>query len=384
MQLTKGQEEAIKVCVERYKNKEPYTVIAGYSGVGKSTVVSYIINALNIDESRVVYAAFTGKASLVLREKGCTNAMTLHKLLYIPKPLKNTDSVEFIPRTHLEDNPKLIVVDEASMLRQDMFDLLLSHKVHMILLGDPFQLPPVGNDAVNLLNTPHVMLTEITRQAQDSPIIRLSMDIRNGKPLSYGGESGVKIISKDRMSKNLLLGADMIVTGRNDTRRYINEQVRKLKWGNKYQDAPIEGDTLTCLKNQWQITDQSNEVPLLNGTIGVVDKISTKETKALHPKLMARFIDEMGNVFDKNKFNIDYQLLTTGTPTVNSNNFKEFYNVQRPVEFDYAYAITAHRSQGSQWNNVLVFAEQMGNEEYFRKWLYTSCTRSVERCIIMI
>ena len=85
MILTKGQEEAIKVCMKRYRNKEPFTVIAGPAGSGKSTVVQYIVEALNIAEDNVVMATFTGKASMVLREKGCKNAMTLHKLLYIPK-----------------------------------------------------------------------------------------------------------------------------------------------------------------------------------------------------------------------------------------------------------------------------------------------------------
>ena len=83
MELTKGQEQAVKVAVKRYKDGERYTVIAGAAGVGKTTVVRYIIEALDIDEDDVVFATFTGKASLVLRNKGCHNAMTLHKLLYI-------------------------------------------------------------------------------------------------------------------------------------------------------------------------------------------------------------------------------------------------------------------------------------------------------------
>ena len=116
MQLTKGQEQAVKVCVERYRNIEPYTVIAGVAGVGKSTAVQYIVEALNIPAEEVAYATFTGKASLVLRNKGCNEAMTLHKLLYIPHKIPHSDDIEFIPRTTLEKWYKLIVVDEACMI----------------------------------------------------------------------------------------------------------------------------------------------------------------------------------------------------------------------------------------------------------------------------
>ena len=73
MILTNGQEKGLKIAIERYKNKEVYTCIAGYAGSGKSTLVSYIIDALHICPEDVCYIAFTGKASLVLREKGCEN-----------------------------------------------------------------------------------------------------------------------------------------------------------------------------------------------------------------------------------------------------------------------------------------------------------------------
>ena len=134
MELTKGQAEGLRVAVERYTNKLPYTCIAGFAGSGKSTIVQFIIEALGIHEDDVVYATFTGKASLVLRNKGCHNAMTLHRLLYIPK-VDSDGEVEFEPRETLEQPYKLIVVDEASMVSLEIFALLLNHcinsKVHI-------------------------------------------------------------------------------------------------------------------------------------------------------------------------------------------------------------------------------------------------------------
>lgn len=383
MILTNGQEEAIKVCVERYRNKEPFTVIAGWAGVGKSSVVQFIIEALNIADDDVVMATLTGKASMVLREKGCHNAMTLHKLLYIPKKIPGTDDVEFIPRDCLAGDPKLIVVDEASMVSKELFDLLLRHQVHIIFLGDNAQLPAIGDNA-HILDNPHVVLTEITRQALDSPIIRLSMDIREGKPLTYGGPKEAKIIPRNKVSPKLLLGADIVICGRNDTRRWLNSEIRKLKWGDTYQEGPLDGDKLICLKNCWDITDTTDETPLLNGSIGTISKIKTQDTKLLKPKLTARFTDELGNVFKKGKFNIDYNLLTTGEPTVNNDNYMMFYKVQRPTPFDYGYTVTCHKYQGSQADRVLVFAEQMGSKDSYFKWLYTAATRAVKQVIIVL
>ena len=383
MQLTKGQEQGLKIAVERFRNKEPYTVVSGYAGTGKSTLVPFIVEALNIPEEKVVFATLTGKAALVLRNKGCQNAMTLHKLLYIPKKVPNSDEVEFIPRESLEGSPELIVVDEASMVSKDIFDLLLKHKVHIIFLGDTFQLPAISASA-NILEQPHVMLTEITRQALDSPIIRLSMDIRDGKSLYYGGPKEARIMPRTKVSKALLLGADIVLCGRNDTRRSLNDEIRKLKWEDKYDKGPINGDRLICLHNYWKITDVDDETPLLNGLIGNIYKITTKDTKALHPKLTATFVDDVGNVFAKNKFNIDYQLLTTGQPTVNSSNWQNFYRVQKPLEFDYGYTVTTHKFQGSQADKVLCFVEQMGDREQYYRWLYTSVTRAADKVVLVI
>ena len=383
MQLTKGQEQAIKVCVERYRNKEPYTVIAGVAGVGKSTAVQYIVEALNIPAEEVAYATFTGKASLVLRNKGCNEAMTLHKLLYIPQKIPHSDDIEFIPRTTLEKWYKLIVVDEASMISKEIFDLLLSHKIHIIFLGDHFQLPAVGENA-NILANPHVVLTEITRQALDSPIIRLSMDLREGKPLVYGGAKEARIIPRSKVSEKLLLGADIILCGKNATRHSLNEQVRKLKWKDKFQDGPVDGDKVMCLQNYWRVADSSGETCLVNGMIGTISQLRLSNTKLLKPKLTAKFVNEDGAVFNKMSMNIDYKMLTKHVPTVNSDNWRDFYKVQKPLLFDYADCVTVHKFQGSQANKVLVFAEMMGDRENYFKWCYTAVTRASQMCIIVV
>lgn len=385
MILTKRQEDAIKIAVERYKNKEKYTVISGFAGSGKSTIIPYIVDTLNFSEDDVVFAAFTGKAALVLRNKGCKNAMTLHKLLYIPKKLPNGD-VEFIERDRLECNWRLVVVDEVSMVPLEMWNLLMKHNVYIIATGDPGQLPPVEKDSNNhLLDKPHCFLNEIMRQAQDSGIIRLSMDIRSGSPLKLQKGNDVWVVEEKNVTERMLLGADIVLCGKNDTRRNLNKKIRKLKWGNQYKDEPINGDKLICLQNKWRITDMNDEVPLVNGTIGTISRVSFTETKHLHPKMTARFTAETGEVFRKDQMSIDYKLLLTGEPTVNKNNWKDFYQVQKPIEMDFAEAVTCHKYQGSQADKVVVFCEPMGvdRQQYFR-WLYTAATRAAKTLVMVI
>lgn len=135
MELTNKQEIGLRIAVERYRNNEPYTVIAGYAGVGKSTLIKFIISALEIDPDKVAYIAYTGKAAQVLRNKGNYGAMTAHRLLY--KSLQKPDGTfVHIPKTSISGYD-IVVVDEVSMLPKPMWDLLLSHGIYVIACGDP-------------------------------------------------------------------------------------------------------------------------------------------------------------------------------------------------------------------------------------------------------
>ena len=181
MELTRKQEEGLKIAVERYKHRELYTVISGFAGSGKSTLIKFIISALNLSDDDVAYVAYTGKAANVLKQKGCLNPTTAHQLLYYSRQLPD-GSFYFVPKKSLDWPYKLIVVDEVSMLPREMWELLLSHKVYILACGDPGQLPPISKDQDNhVLDNPHIFLDEIMRQAQDSGIIRLSMLVREGK-----------------------------------------------------------------------------------------------------------------------------------------------------------------------------------------------------------
>ena len=219
MILTTKQEEGLKIAVQRYNDHEAWTCIAGYAGTGKSTLVKFIVAALDIPEDYVCYIAYTGKAAKVLREKGCPNAMTAHRLLYQSFPRADGTFYHKVKRP-LDWPYKLIIVDEISMLPKEIWELLLSHNIHVICLGDPFQLPPIGEDN-QVLYKPHIFLDEIMRQAQESEIIRLTMDIRNGKSLGLFKGNEVQVIDPKDVVGGMYGWADQIIVAKNPTPRNI-------------------------------------------------------------------------------------------------------------------------------------------------------------------
>lgn len=378
MILTNSQNKGLKIAIRRFKDKEPYTVIAGFAGSGKSTLVSHIIDALNIAPQDVCFAAYTGKASLVLREKGNDNSMTMHRLLYHSKELPD-GTFEHKPRERLEYPYKIIVVDEVSMIPADMWDLLLSHKVHVIALGDPFQLPPIDGES-EILSHPHVFLDEIVRQAQDSEIIRLSMDIRAGLPLVKHKGNEVSVVSKHQLNEAYYSGADQIIAAKNITRANINWKCRKIKFGPDVPNYPIEGEKAICLKNYWDILSSQCE-PLINGMIGELSNIQFKNNFLGYKDVMYSDF----SIGDNNKFYglfMDYNLFHEGKQTINNDNWMEFMGKPKPLLFDYGYCITCHKSQGSEWDKVLVFDEYMKGTDHAR-WLYTAATRSKKKLIIV-
>lgn len=381
MILTNKQEEGLRLAIQRYKNKEPYTVISGYAGSGKSTLVKFIISALGLYNEDVAYIAYTGKAALVLKEKGCPNATTAHRLLYQSFPRKD-GTFYHKPRKPLEYPYKLIVVDEISMLPKEMWNLLLSHRVHILALGDPGQLPPIGEDN-GILQNPHVFLDEIMRQAQESEIIRLSMSVREGNELKLYKGNEVQIIEKKELVSGMLTWADQILVAKNETRRKVNQLMRGYLH-NVFDDTnPVNGDKVICLRNYWDEPNEINDV-MVNGTIGYISNI--QEIPHLHPLLRNTRIVNFTPDYSQHKFNdllIDNQLLTTGYPIINQKNFNMFKRLpNRPKEFDYGYAITCHKSQGSEYDKVLVFEEWLKGGDHSR-WLYTAATRAKEKLVIV-
>lgn len=383
MILTSKQEEGLKIAVARYKNHEAYTCIAGYAGTGKSTLVQFIISALNLAPWQVTYVAYTGKAAQVLRTKGCPNAMTAHRLLYQSFPKKD-GSFTHIPRRPIGAY-KLIVVDEVSMLPKHMWELLLSHKIHVLALGDPGQLPPVAAEQHGVLDHPHIFLDEIMRQAQESEIIRLTMDIREFKPLEKMMGNEVRVVDRDELLQpGFLAWADQILVGKNDTRFQINELMRSI-FMNTDDPTPQTGDRIICLKNNWECINETGDA-LVNGLSGTIKNITFNHENPYME--LTPVIDFQPDYEDAAPFlglESDYKIFMEHEPTVTKETFRKIPKFYQPNQFDYGYAITCHKSQGSEYDKVIVLEEFLrgDNKEDHARWLYTAATRAAKKLIIV-
>lgn len=383
MLLTAKQEEGLKIAVKRFRDHEPYTCIAGYAGTGKSTLIRFIISALNLDPEDVCYVAYTGKAAQVLRSKGCPNAMTAHRLLY--KSIQKDDGTFY----HIPLRPiigfDLIVVDEISMLPKHMWELLLSHKIHVIALGDPGQLPPVLAEDNGVLAFPHIFLDEVMRQAAESEIIRLTMDIREGNSLKPFLGNEVRIVGREELLEpGFLAWGDQIICGKNETRHQINTIMRKIKMQTD-QTEPLIGDRIICLHNEWECINLTGDA-LVNGLSGTITGLEYTNDNPFMEK--TPLIDFKPDIDDSDTFKgleADYKIFTEHVPTVTKETFKKIPKFYRPKEFDYGYCITCHKSQGSEYDKVIVLEEYLKGESkegHFR-WLYTAATRAAKKLIIV-
>ena len=396
IELNEKQLEGLELAVARYRAGEKCTIISGYAGTGKSTLVKFIIAALKDDginpDKDVVYTSFTGKATQVLQKKGNKNVSTLHKLLY--KYYPRADGTFYRSPVPLIDY-KIVIVDECSMVPKELLLQLSKYQVHIICLGDPGQLPPINkNEDNHLLDIPHVFLDEIMRQEEESEIIKLTMDIRAGKPLNHFQGKEVQILDKDELTTGMLMWADQIICATNATRIALNNQMRQLLGRG---DKPEDGDKIICLRNYWDVGSEDGS-PLVNGTIGTlhnsfenflrIPAYITGGRISSIPTVMGEFHADDGiSVFSN--LSMDKKMILEGEPTLTnkeswklSNNKKFASSV--PLSFTYGYAITCHKAQGSEWDNVLVIEEGFPfDKTEHKEWLYTAATRAAKKLVII-
>ena len=391
MILTRKQEEGLKIAVERHRAHEKYTVIAGYAGTGKSTLVKFIIEALDVDHGKVCYATFTGKAAQVLAKKGNKNAMTLHKLLFDSIPRKGGGFMR-IPKKTLDYT--VVVVDEISMAPKSIIDKLFQHNVYVICLGDPFQLPPIDKEEDNhLLDHPHIFLDEIMRQAEESEIIRLTMGIRDQKPLNFAKGNEVQILPYSELCDGMLNWADQVLVATNLQRHNMNDFMRQMRG---FGPDPCDGDKVICLRNYWDSWNYDNGDPLVNGTIGTIhnprkDIIRVPYyayNKGVIHTLQADFTTDVDEHFGE--VSMDPKIMLGGESELE---WRDKYRLGQlknrigdviPKEFTYGYAITCHKAQGSEWDKVLVIEEKFPFQKIdHARWLYTAATRAAEKLVII-
>jgi exodeoxyribonuclease-5 len=334
----------------------------GYAGVGKTTLARHVAEGAKAEPA---YAAFTGKAALVMRSKGCAGATTIHALIYRAVEDAEGGAPTF---TLNQDGPAskagLIVIDECSMVDAELGRDLLSFGKPILVLGDPAQLPPIKGGGFFTEAEPDVMLTEIHRQAKDDPIIRLSTEVRLGGRLAYGDHGTARVIRRADVSPEAVLAADQVLVGLNRTRRLYNGRIRELKKIDGV--APTVGDKLVCLRN-----DRAKG--LINGGLWRVEAIRPPRKDLLRFTLKAE--DEVGRAGVK--VSVLRRLFEGGEETLTPAERRE------SDQFDFGYALTVHKAQGSQWDDVMLFDESYAFGENRNRWLYTGLTRAAKRLTVV-
>jgi exodeoxyribonuclease-5 len=368
------QEDALALVEDWLDYNEQIFRLFGYAGTGKTTLAKYI----GADH----FAAFTGKAAHVLREKGCGDASTIHSLIYNPRE-KSMERLRRLEKQRVKgvtdhdlemeitreirnleqpfftlnlDSPlresRLLVIDECSMVDTDMANDLLSFGCKVLVLGDPAQLPPVGGGGYFTNAEPDILLTEVHRQARTNPILDMATQIRQGKEWAHYDMVTYKVDPEEA------LAYDQIICGTNKMRRSINRRVRELLG---FKDRlPMAGDKIVCLRN-------NHELGLMNGALFEAEQVEEIDI----PKVIRIQLKEGPTVLAHTTPFLGDEPIDPWT--------RRSYN-----EFDFGYALTCHKSQGSQWDSVLVFDESHCFRKDARRWLYTAVTRAAKKLKVVV
>jgi ATP-dependent exoDNAse (exonuclease V) alpha subunit len=384
LELSEKQQSVLSNILTWYKDgKKPYITLGGYAGTGKTTLMGYLSNILREKEKnlRIAFCSYTGKASRVLQRKlRDTNSIhkydytgTIHRLIYRPV-LDDDGEIISWERQSLEDFfYDLIVVDEASMVTSDIWNDLLSFNKPILAVGDHGQLPPVEGN-FNLMENPEFRLEEIYRQELNNPIIKVSELARKyGQiPIEKFSDKVMKLDKRDPETGEFLESIfesfspdTMILTGYNHSRVKLNNGIRQLLGFES--PNPLQGDRVICLKN-------NHQEEIFNGMMGTILEITE------------------GKIDGFDYYDAEIELDDEDIPyfgKISKEQFGQQSTLNGVIEgfdlFDFGYALTVHKAQGSQSNTVVVFEERFSrmDDEMWRRWLYTAVTRAIEELYIV-
>lgn len=396
IQLNAEQEYIVQQAVEWYNHSnEQLFQYDGPPGSGKSVVLYEIVNRLGLDiNTEVAPMTFIGAASLVMRNKGLYNAKTAHSWLYdlveIPKRDetgsivyksngKPVTTLGFMPKETIGTNIKLIVVDEAFCMPRSLRPIIESYGIKIIACGDANQLPPVADHPAFLIDGTIYHLRTIVRQTDRDDILFIANRVTNGLPVFNGYYGNSMVIDREDVTDEMLLWADVIICGTNRTRDILNKHIRSLKGYNSL--LPMYGEKLVCRNNNWSLESSDSfgrKINLVNGLIGTV--LNEPSIDSYDPKYRTfdlRFLCDDAQCVFKCKASYDYIISSHTNRQLIKNDNNLYMNGQL---FEFAYCITCHISQGSQFNKVL-YIEEFVDHNIQPRLNLVGATRAVKQLI---
>lgn len=376
------------------------TSVGGYAGTGKTFLISQLRKKIvkTFPKISVAFVTFTGKASSVLKSRLVESGSlysedyvgTIHGLIYKPevvwdKKLKTFVITGWTKKSSDEILYQLIIIDEASMVSKSLWTDLKSFNISIISVGDHGQLPPIG-DQFSLVASPYYTLTQIHRQGLNSPIITLSKFIRDEGyiPRNKYFSSEVFKLSWDHplcqkiWNSRITIDKDLIILcGFNTTRCYINDIIRKRL--NYRKKEPYPGERIVCLAN-------NHYIKIMNGQTGSLMWLMPEDGD------LYRLTIEMddGEIYESMASNtcfdqVYYTIYDKSKKTKEQAEVAANRGFQKVDYFDYGYCISVHKSQGSEWEKVVLFEQRTRrwDDEYYARWLYTAVTRAKQKLFII-
>ncbi len=433
--LSPKQSEAVTGCTKRIKDGERVTILDGFAGTGKSTMLPYIIDDLGFDPASVAYMAPTGKAAKVMRQKLRTvyptvTTSTIHSAIYRAKPAPvgqlegelfthqcdlqayreqggddpakiehhrkaimrlemELDNVYRDDKLHFNLNvdsaislASLIVMDERSMANTQIADDLMYFGVPILAIGDPGQLPPVEGD-IGFGKKAHFFLEEIHRQAADNPIIHVATLARQGKEIPIGkyGDTVEVMRSRDYQHDYQADNQPKVLVGMNKTRWKITQMIRAERGiieDELHILGPQPAEPLIICKNLREFPQLVNGTECIATSQGILEKGRTV--------MKMSFEDDDGVAYnDKNVFQGLFEEHYSKVPGQYSSDKRMAYKAKKSaIQADWAWAITVHKSQGSQYDHVVLKDESGVFRQDADKHLYTGITRAAETLKILV
>ena len=388
LELTNSQQELVEKVRKWFHNWEngirsgphpQYITYTGRAGSGKTVVAQSIVKDLGLTKNEYVATAYVGKAVMRLQQTNLP-AKTIHSLIYRIIPTMKLDektnrkylSFSFELKESLDPNYRLIIVDEATMVNEELQKELLSFGLPIIFMGDKNQLPPVFGIS-SIMNNPDHELTEIMRQKEDDPIVILANMVLNDVPLLEGQYGKSSVIRGYQMTKSILTDFDQVICVTNKLRSDINNYVRFNLKGYRSLEPKLH-DKIMCRQNNWQLNvDGFN---LTNGMVGHITDISRHSLSKGYYTL-----DFKPDFFEEGQeflgLHVDAKYLTSPYEE------QKIAHRLKYEKFEYAYAITAYTAQGSEWDRVLYFDSWFRDADLTKKSRYTSITRAKEAITIV-
>lgn len=342
--------------------------LAGWAGTGKTTIANEFIQTFP-EETKIKFGSFTGKAAYRMQQAGMEGAQTLHSMIYNCEEDMNGKLRFFKNPGSILKYSDLLILDECSMVDEFLGKDVCSYNIPILILGDPGQLPPIKGQGYFTNRKPNATLTEVHRQALENPIIRLATDIRMGRPIIKFNEPELITYAKNDQVLEAMISSDQMLCGKNVTRNHANSFIRE-HLNFSHNEYPRKDERVICLRNNR--TDG-----LFNGQIGIM----LEDASMLDDdKISISFHDEL----DENEIYKNVKCHKEGF--IDDSLFKDMENADLKLanQFTYSYAITVHKSQGSQWDSVCMLDDNflVWDKGERNKWLYTGITRAANKLVL--